>query len=360
MFIWITVSAAIVSLKRGKWLPTAGAILKVGILAFFLFTTVLYAFQHGVVDLSLGDLSPTVAGFLGVTPLLLFAYLGFESSNSAAGEMTNPARDVPVSIARAAATAAACYLLPVLAILLVVPADEITGVAGLLEAVATVYTVYGAAAGPLLTATALAFVFVLASQGAAWMIISDRMQAMAAADGAFFGGYFGIFHRALGTPVRVNALSGVVATVFMLAAMTLSGGGAAVFGVVLTISISTFLLSYLVAIPAAIRLRTRFPEVVRPFRVPVGNRGFAALGLLCFTWVLLGSWVAVFPGTLEALFGVEYDFREVWGVDQVEFEVFTLGTLAVLITLGLIGYARGKTVRAATPVTTDELGEVTR
>ena len=131
----------------------------------------------------------------------------------------------------------------------------------------------------------------------------------------------------------------------MLAAMQVTGSSAAVFGVVLTISISTFLVSYLLVIPAAVRLRRMYPGVARPFRVPVSDRGFTVLGTICFAWVLLGSWVAVFPGTLEAAFGIDYPFEDYWGVTQVEFEVFTLGTLAVLLVLDVVGYARGARVR---------------
>ncbi|WP_164520461.1 APC family permease, partial [Specibacter cremeus] len=246
-FIWITVGSAVISLKRGKWLPSLGAILKVVFLAFFLVVTAIYGFQHGFNGLNLSSFSPTLAGFLGVTPLLLFSFLGFESGNSAAGEMKNPGRDVPVSIARSAIIAAASYLLPILAILLVVPLDQITGISGLFGAVSTVYAIFGPAQHAMLAVSAVVFCFVLVSQGAAWMIISDRMQAMAAADGSFFGGFFGRFHPKLGTPVRVNTLSGVVGTVFMLVAMQLTGSSGALFQVVLTIAISTYLLSYLLA-----------------------------------------------------------------------------------------------------------------
>jgi glutamate:GABA antiporter len=131
--------------------------------------------------------------------------------------------------------------------------------------------------------------------------------------------------------------------------MQVSGSAASVFGVVLSISISTFLLSYVIAIPAAVRLRTRFPDVPRPFRVPTGDTGFRILGGLCFAWVALGSWVAVFPGTLERLFGLDYDFQETWGVSQSAFEVFTLGTLAVLGILGAVGYLRARPVRVERP-----------
>jgi amino acid transporter len=345
-FIWVTVLAAVVSLRKGKWLPTSGALVKVGLLVFFVLTTVVYAARNGVVGLHGSDFSPTLLGLFGSVPILLFAYLGFESSNSAAGEMENPGRDVPISIFRSCATAALCYLVPIFAILLVVPGDKITGIGGLLDAVGTVYSVYGGAADALLKITAVAFIYILTSQGSAWMIISDRMQAMTAADGSFFGGFFGRFHPGLGTPVRVNLLSGVVATGFLLAAMQVTGSGASVFGVVLTISISTFLLSYLLVIPAAIRLRTRYPERVRPFRVPVSDRGFAVLGWTAFAWILLGSWVAVFPGTLERLFGEDYPFEDYWGVSQTTFETFTLGTLAFLILLCAVGYLRGAAVRS--------------
>ena len=67
-----------------------------------------------------------------------------------------------------------------------------------------------------------------------------------------------------------------------------------------------------IAIPAAVRLRVKFPDVVRPFRVPVSDNGFRILGTVCFAWVALGSWVAIFPGTLDRLLGQEYDFDEIW------------------------------------------------
>lgn len=344
-FIWITVTSAIISLKRGKWLPSLGAILKVVFLTFFIIVTLVYGLQHGFNGLDLGFFSPTLAGFLGVTPLLLFSFLGFESGNSAAGEMKNPAKDVPISVARSSMIAAASYLLPILAILLVVPLDQITGISGLFGAVATVYSVFGAAAQAMLAVSAVVFCFILVSQGAAWMIISDRMQAMAAADGSFFGGFFGRFHPKLGTPIRVNTLSGVVATFFMFAAMQLSGTSSALFQVVLTIAISTFLLSYLFAIPAAVRLRSKYPLAERPFKVPVSDAVFRLMGAICFAWILIGSWVAIFPGTLDMLFGLTYDFDTAWGVSQFTFEAFALGTLCCILALGIVGYVRGKKVR---------------
>ncbi|WP_336658508.1 APC family permease [Leucobacter sp. USHLN153] len=349
VFIWITVLAAILSLAKAKWLPTMGGLLKIIFVAFFLITTVIYAAQNGVQPLSFADFSPTLSGFLGLVPLLLFSYLGFEASNAASDEMKNPKRDIPVSIARSGIVSALCYLLPVLAMLLVLPQETITGIGGLLDAVQTVFTVYGPAGDAMVTLAAIMFVVILASQGAAWMIMSDRMQALTAADGSFFGGFFGKISRSLGTPVNVNLLSGTVATLFLIAAMQLSGDAGALFGVVLTISISTFLLSYLLIIPAAVKLRWQYPDLERPFKVGGGNVWFTMLGAVAFLWVLLGSWVAIFPGTLERLFGLEYDFIEIWGVPQGPFTALTVGTLVFLAALALVGYVRGRRIREAKP-----------
>ena len=65
-------------------------------------------------------------------------------------------------------------------------------------------------------------------------------------------------------------------------------------------------------------------------------------------WVLLGSWVAIFPGTLEPLLGVDYgSFHEAWGVSRLKFEVYTLATLGVIVLIGVIGYVLGAPTRPA-------------
>lgn len=359
VFIWVSVLAAVVSLAKAKWLPSLGGVLKVAFLAFFLLTAVLYAAKNGLGTIGAHDFAPTLPGFIGLVPLLLFAYLGFDAASSASGEMKNPSRDIPVSILRSGITAAICYALPILAMLLVLPEDKITGVGGLMDAVGLVFSVYGPAQGVMTHVAGFLFVLILAAQGASWLIMSDRMQALAAADGAFFGGFFGRFDRRLGTPVNVNLLSGAVATVFMLAAMQLKGTSAAMFAVVLNISVSTFLLSYLIIIPAVVRLRRAHGEDPRPFRVPGGNGVFTALGVLCFAWVLLGAWTTVLPGTLEPLLGVDYDFADTWGVGRGSFELLTWGTLAVLAALAAVGYVRGARVRRhSVAADSDELTDV--
>jgi amino acid transporter len=109
-------------------------------------------------------------------------------------------------------------------------------------------------------------------------------------------------------------LSWVVATVFCVLATTLVDGSVgAIFAVVLTIAITTLLLSYLIILPSAWALRRTQPDVVRPFRVPGGRTGLNVCTALVFLWVAFGSFAAVFPGVLERLFGIDYDFTGTWG-----------------------------------------------
>jgi amino acid transporter len=349
LFIWISIGVAIISLRYGKQIPNAGAVLRAVVLGFFSLTVLIYGAKHGVSGFAASKLSPTRAIFFGLVPLLLFNYVGFELQNGAAEEMENPQKDVPLSILRSGITGVLMYAVPIFCILLVLPAKAVTGIGGFIDAVTLVFHgVYGGAAHPLLILMTLGFVMALVTSGAVWMIGSDRIQAVAAYDGAFFP-FFGVFNRKLGTPVRVNVLSGIVSSAFCIVAVAAFHGGAdAKFVVVLDIAISTTLLSYLWIFPAALKLRYSHPHVHRPYVHPWGMRGIWISTILVTGWIALGSWVAVFPDTLERLFGVGYGFKDSWSVGQGTFEVLTLGTLAVIVVIGIAGYMAGAGVRAQT------------
>jgi hypothetical protein len=53
----------------------------------------------------------------------------------------------------------------------------------------------------------------------------------------------------------------------------------------------------------------------------------------------------VFPGGLEKVFGVGYNFKDNWGVGRGRFELYTLVTLAVILGVALLGYVLGADVR---------------
>ncbi|WP_353372982.1 APC family permease [Mycobacterium sp.] len=346
IFIWISIGVAIVSLRRGKWIPNAGAIIRIGVLAFFSVTVLIYAIEHGVHGYSVHQFGPSTAVFLGLVPLLLFNYVGFELQNGAAEEMIDPQKDVPKSVGLSGLVTVLAYAIPIFGILEVLPTSSISGIAGFLDAVHKTFSVYGGAQNFMVDVMALGFIFALVTSGSVWMMGSDRIQAVAAYDGAFVG-WFGVFNKFFGTPVRVNVMSGVVSTIFMIAAEHFAtGSNASTFTVVLYLATSTTLLSYLLIFPAIIKLRYSHPDVHRPYRMPFGMAGVWVSGVLCTAWMLLGSWAAVFPGTIdEYVFNLHYSMQDAYGVSRSRFEVFTLGTLGVVVAFGVVGYLLGKPVR---------------
>ena len=347
IFIWISIGVAIISLRYGKWIPNAGAILRGLVLGFFSITVIIYGFKHGAAGFQWGHLSPTRAVFFALVPVLLFNYVGFELQNAAAEEMENPQRDVPLSVLRSGITGVLLYVIPIFCILYVLPASKVTSIGGFIDAVTLTFKgVYGGAAHGLLVAMSLCFIGALVTSGAVWMIGSDRIQAVAAYDGSFFP-FFGVFNRRLGTPVRVNVMSGIASSIFCVAAIILlkNQSTANAFTVVLDIAISTTLLSYLWVFPAVLKLRYSHPQVRRPYMHPWGMACLWVSTILTTFWIALGSFEAIFPDVLEKIFGVGYGFKGSWGVGRGEFELLTLGTLAIILLFALLGYAAGARVR---------------
>ncbi len=345
-FIWVAILLAVISLKIGKKIINYAAYAKIAVLVIMVVTTAVYGIKNGFQPFDFGGLTPTIAGFMGVAPIILFSYVGFEAPNAASGEMYNPEKDTAPSIRIGSLVSALAYVLPVLAILLVVPRKSVGGLSGFMSALETVFSVYGSASKFFLGTAALLFIVGLLGLGSSWMMATDRIQAMAAADGAFMNGWFGEFNERFGTPIRVNMLSGVMASAFLIAGMKIVNGDAgAIFKVVLSCAVSTLLVSYLIIIPAVMKLNRSYPEVERPFVSPGGRRGFQIMGFVVFAYILLGSIGVVFPGTIEGLFGISYDFKEIWSLTRGQVEAFTLGTIVIDLLVGILGYALAKNVR---------------
>ena len=346
-FIWIAIYLAIINLKLGKKFISAGAIAKLFVISSLVITTSIYGIKNGFQPFDFEGLTPTLGGFIAIAPVILFSYVGFEAPNAASGEMFDAKKDTAPAIRRGSLIATLAYILPVLAIILIVPSGELEGLTGFLGAVKEVYTVYGGAADFLVGLTALLFIFGLLSLGSAWMMATDRIQAIAAADGSFFNGWFGEFSAKFGTPVRINLLSGAMSSAFLIAAMTLVNGDAAsIFTVVLVCAISTLLVSYIIIIPSVMKLNRTRRDVARSYEVPGGVRGFQVIGSILFLYICIGSIGVVFPGTLESLFGIEYDFQEIWGMARGDVQLFTAGTMLVVILISIAGYAGGKKLRS--------------
>ena len=313
VFVAVATVGAVLPLKYGKWVPTSGAIGQIALLLFFTVTVVLYGRQHGIHGIGPADFAPSGAVFISVVPVLLYSFVGVELPTSAAEEMRDPRRDIPVAIARAGIGQALMYGIPILAVLVVLPPDQITSLHGLIDALKAVLTVYGgevAAVGAdglqavVLTGAGLVlgwvcaavFIWVLMASGSAWIIGAGRAQAAACLDGAG-PAFLGRISARTGVPVVMGLVSGGVSLATVVANLYITGGdGQKYFSAALTVSIALIVLAYLMIYPAFLVLRRRRPDLERPFRVPGGRPVAWLVTALATGWSVLAAACLLWPG----------------------------------------------------------------
>jgi amino acid transporter len=365
-FIWFTVGTAIVSLRYGKWVPTLGAWARGAVLAFFVVSVLVYAAKHGVHGFGGHAFLPTYAVFIAVVPVLFFNYAGLEVPTAAGEEMTNPQRDVPFSVLWSGVATVLAYGIPILAILIVLPASQVSGLTGFLDAVKTTpYPVPGAPGPPPAPPTlsgaglilgriaAVVFIFALASAGTTWLMGSDRTEAVASADGGGPRG-LGRFSARFGTPVAMNLLSGAVSTVLMIAAFQITGADSGrYFAAVLGLTISTTTISYLFIFPALVRLRYKRPEVERPYRVPGGMAGAWICSVVPTFWALLATVALIWPGFGVNWFGAGGNPDDnlaalSFSHQRLQYELTQIVPLAIIIGVGVVFYFLGGKTRRET------------
>lgn len=360
IFIWIGTLSAILSFSVGKWIPISGAYARFLLLGFFTVSVIVFAAKNGVKGVtSAGDFTPTYTGFVALVGLIMFSLVGFELPNTAGDEMKDAKRDVPYSILRSAIAAILLYGIPVLGILVVLPTDQVTNIGGFIDAIKSVFTVYGGSIAEDGTATlegwgmvlgdfaAILFVLCTLSSGTTWIMGSDRALAVSGYDGAA-PRYLGRFSPRFGTPVRVNVLSGILSTIVLAVVLKMEDssdeGTLKYFGAILGIAVSTTLISYIGVFPALWRLRKKFPDHPRPFRAPAAT--FVSIWLTVL--VLFASIQLVAPGWPTAWFSD--DFRpEGWEASENWTYLFTeLGPLVLFVVVGVIFWALGAPTRKDT------------
>jgi glutamate:GABA antiporter len=229
---------------------------------------------------------------------LIFQWVGFELQNGAGEEMVDPQRDVPRSIIRSGVISVIGYTVLIAAVLFTLSKSQLTNVGGFLQAYKAVATVLGPLATPVGWLVAIAFVIGLASSGGSWVIGADRTYAIASLDRTA-PSIFGRFSGRYGTPIFVNTMTGIVASIGMIAAVVITafGSGSIVllFGLVLGFVISTTTLSYLFIFPSFIVLRYKYPNVRRPYRVPGGMLGAWICMLLPLAYAAIASYFVLWP-----------------------------------------------------------------
>jgi amino acid transporter len=338
LFIWVAVGMNILSLRYMKWVPNLGAILRLALLAFFAILVVISGASHGFHG-SLGGFFPTdTTVLIGVIGVIVFQWIGFELQTNASEEMENPQRDIPRAVYASGLISFLGYAIPIVGVILILSSDQLSNVAGFVSAYQFASSsVFGGAAPFFNHLAAIAMVFVLLSSGTTWLMGSDRLMAIGALAGSG-PRQLGYFSERFGTPIVVNVLSGIIATLFMFITFFVTGGGLhGYFAAVIGLVISTTTFSYILIFPALLTLRSKYPNVPRPFVVPGGNAGAWIAVILTMFWVVAATVFSLWPGLFTSAWSADYA-----GVNRTTFEVYTFVTVAFLVLVAIAFWAVGR------------------
>jgi len=328
--------ASWIELRWGKLAGAIGTVVRLLTLAMFIALVITFLVVHGkpAGTVTVSSLRPSIFGFLGVIGLLQFLFVGFEIPSDAGEEMHNPQKDVPKMIVRSGLAAVIVYGAIILGVLLVIPGTGLSKVAGFTDAYAAVAGVLGGATSTVNYILAALIILSMISAGAVWQQGTCRAQAVAALDGSA-PLWMGKFSKQ-GTPVAMNIMSTIIGCLFVAGIFLISKGSLKIFfSLTVSVAISLTAMMYLFVFPSVIRLRKKYPDRVRPFRVPGGTFGMWLCVIGSEAIIILTTITLLAPGLLNRILGQSYDIESAWGVSRVYFETVSLGIVAFFLVLAL-------------------------
>jgi amino acid transporter len=198
-------------------------------------------------------LSPAAAFGAGLF-VIMWNYSGWDGLSTVAGDIDNPRRNYPRALAITIPMITLIYLIPTVIALGVVGTDDIEWTAGAFTLVAE--GVGGPWLGLFLSLAAIVSAVGLFS---AWLMSYSRIPFALAGDGYLPPG-LGALHPTRQTPIRTIVIAATICSLVtllpfeQLAALSVLVGGCVIMLEFLTLIV----------------MRRRFPDVVRPFKVPGG------------------------------------------------------------------------------------------
>lgn len=221
---------------------------------------------------------------------ILFSLVGMEMSASHACEVQNPQRDYPRAVYYSILIILFTLILGSLAISIVVPAEKLNIVSGLLQAFELFFTQFHMMwFMPIL---AIMLIFGAIGGAAAWMLGPSKGMLMACHDGSL-PKHLGKISKH-NTPIRILLWQGIIFTVLCSAFIIMPSVSSA-FWVLSDVTAILALLVYVAMFPAAIILRYKFPDKMRAFKIPGGKIGLWFTCLLGLLTSIAGVIIGFFP-----------------------------------------------------------------
>jgi amino acid transporter len=273
--IWIAVGINLCPLSVAKWIPNIGFVTRIAVVSGMIFAAVVYFMKNGrfANEITISNMLPNLNAAVIFIPVVLYNLLGCELVSSAAGEMKDPARDVPRAVIMSAAAIASLYLITTFVFWVVIPISEINVASGILHVFTNTFSGHSFA-GAITVITGMLLSSTLFAEIVTWNLGQNRTVAEAANNGEL--------PKILGTmtknmaPLGSSIISGVISTTVIIVYGFIARDAGELFWHVISFSLIVSLFSDMTLFPSFIILRIRDKNIERPYRVP-GPKWFAIL-----------------------------------------------------------------------------------
>ncbi len=260
----IAAAMNIVGLEVGKWLSTIGAFGSwIAMILLIVFGFIAWARFGSATPITAHSLLPaTGLREMVFWSTIAFAFTGLEAGSFLGEEIVDPRRSIRRAVWIAGLSIAVIYLLGTLAILLALPQADVTGLAGIMDAL----TATGSRIGLTGLAPIAAVLIVLSTLGGVgvWLAAPARLPFVAGIDN-YLPRAFGRLHPKYGTPYIALLLQAGVAALCAILGQAGETPKQA-YNVLVSLGVVSFFLPYIAMFAAMIRLQREpaGPEVVRP------------------------------------------------------------------------------------------------
>jgi len=296
IFALLTLTAAtllnIVGLDVGKWLHNLGALsMWIPVLIITGMGLIAYHRFGSATTFSLHTMTPSLRlNDIIFWSVLTFAFGGCETASFMSEEIKNARRTIPLALFFAGLSVSFCYIIGTVAVLVALPSSEVSGLQGLVQAIArTADRINLPGLLPL-----AAFLIALSNIGAsgAYLAAVARLPFVAGID-HYLPAAFGKLHPRWGTPWVALALQAVIGALFIF----LGQAGTSVKGaydVLVSMGVITYFIPYLYLFASMFKLQSE-PAGADVMRVPGGKPVAYGLAMLGFTTTLFTIALSVLP-----------------------------------------------------------------
>jgi putative glutamate/gamma-aminobutyrate antiporter len=283
---WITLKGGNLFAKVGSWSGLAGTIFP-GLLLIIFGIGWVATGQTSQIPLDAAAIIPPFTGIASIVLIVsnVLAYAGMEVNAVHANDLKSPGKQYPKTVLLASILILGIFIVPTIAIGLVVPSKDLGLTTGINLAFQAYFEAFGV---PWLTPVLSLLIALGAFASVVTWIAGPSRGLLAAARSGYLPAFLQRRNKA-GVQVGILTVQGIVVTLLASLFIFVPNINTA-FILLVDMAAALYLIMYMMMFAAAIRLRSKRPEVVRSYRVPamtfIASIGFlACLAAFCLGFI---------------------------------------------------------------------------